>query len=151
MSDNKSRIPEPAYPYRHAIDVQLRFNDVDMFGHVNNSVYLQFFDLGKLRYFEAALGKDFARSGLAVVIVNINCDFFSPAFLDEPLQVLTTVTHIGDKSLVLEQRIVNSATGDVKCLGRTTMAGFNPKTLKSEAIPAESRKSLEQYEGRQLG
>lgn len=140
------RIPQPLRPFRHTLDVQLRFNDVDMFGHVNNSVYLQFFDLGKLHYFEAALGKDFANSGLAIVIVNINCDFFSPSFLDEPLAVMTQTVHIGEKSLTLEQRIVNTANGDVKCMARTVMAGFDPNTLMSAPIPDFAKAALQRFD-----
>ena len=28
--------------YRHVLPLQIRFNDVDKFGHVNNTVYFQF-------------------------------------------------------------------------------------------------------------
>lgn len=145
MSSNP-RIPAPSHPFRHRLPVQLRFNDVDMFGHVNNTVYLQFFDLGKLRYFEEVLGADFDKSGLAVVVVNINCDFYEPSFLNEKLEVMTQTTHIGEKSITLEQRVVNSTTGAVKCLCRTVMAGFDPKTLQSASIPDQHRKAIEAYE-----
>ncbi len=145
MSD-KSRIPAPSHPFRHRLPVQLRFNDVDMFGHVNNTVYLQFFDLGKLRYFEEVLGADFDKSGLAVVVVNINCDFFEPSFLKEGLEVMTQTVHIGDKSITLEQRVVTRDTGAVKCLCRTVMAGFDPTTLQSAPIPDRHRSAIEAYE-----
>ncbi len=54
MSDN-SRIPEAGFPFNHRLELQIRFNDIDMFGHLNNSVYLQFFDLGKMNYFNTVL------------------------------------------------------------------------------------------------
>ena len=149
MSQN-SRIPEAEFPFRHHIDIQLRFNDVDMFGHVNNSVYLQFFDLGKLNYFNEALGKDFMKSGLQVVIANINCNFYSPTFIHEKIEVLTAMKRIGDRSLTLEQRIVNKDSGDVKCIATTIMAGFDPKTMKSAVIPDEPRRLFGEYEGRDL-
>lgn len=145
-----SRIPEAEFPFRHHIDLQLRFNDVDMFGHVNNSVYLQFFDLGKLNYFNTALGEDFMKTGLQVVIANINCNFYSPTFINEKLQVLTTIKHIGEKSLTLEQRIVNKENGDVKCIATTIMAGFDPKTMKSAPIFDDPRHKFEEYEGRKF-
>lgn len=144
----KSRIPEAEFTFRHHVDLQLRFNDVDMFGHVNNSIYLQFFDLGKLRYFNTALGQDFMKSGLQVVIANIDCNFYAPTFLHEKIEVLTAMKHIGEKSLTLEQRIVNKDTGDVKCIATTIMAGFDPKTMKSAVIPDEPRRLFEEYEGR---
>ncbi len=147
---NNSRIPEAKFPFRHRLDLQLRFNDVDMFGHINNSVYLQFFDLGKLRYFNDVLGKDFMKSGLQVVIVNINCNFYAPTFINEHIEVLTTIKSIGEKSLTLEQRIVSKDNGDVKCIATTIMAGYDPKTLKSAAIPDEPRMMFEKYENRKF-
>ncbi len=65
------RVTQPAFPYKHQFDVQLRFNDVDLFGHVNNSVYLQFFDLAKYNYFCAVMDEGFEIKDVALVLVNI--------------------------------------------------------------------------------
>ena len=43
-------IPEAKFEFHHRTPVQTRFNDVDMFGHLNNSVYMQFADLAKMHY-----------------------------------------------------------------------------------------------------
>ena len=37
--------------FRHILPIQIRFNDVDKFGHVNNTVYFQFYDTAKTDYF----------------------------------------------------------------------------------------------------
>ena len=42
--------------FKHSVPVQLRFNDADALGHVNNSVYFTFYDLGKTEYFKAVRG-----------------------------------------------------------------------------------------------
>lgn len=143
---NNPRIPEPQFPYRHKLDVQLRFNDIDMLGHVNNSVYIEFFDLGKLTYFQKSLGPDCMKANPQVVVVNINCNFFAPSFLGEPLQVLTAMVNIGEKSLRLEQRIVNTATGEVKCMALTTMACVDLKTMTPVAVPADKIAAFEEFE-----
>ena len=114
--------------FRHHMPLQMRFNDIDMLGHLNNSVYLTFMDLAKTRYFQAALGDKLRWGEIGVVIVNINCDFFEPSYFNEPLQVWTAITHIGHRSFTIEQRIVNPGTGHTKCIGRTTLAGFDPAT-----------------------
>lgn len=142
------RIPQPIFPYRHKMPAQLRFNDVDMFGHVNNTVYLEFFDLAKLAYFRAVMGAEFNAHSIALVVVNINCDFFSPTFIDETLEVLTTTVKVGEKSVVLDQRIVNPATSDVKCRCTTVMAGFDIKTGQSAPVSQSWRDHLEAYEQR---
>ena len=147
---NNPRVPEPEFPFRHLIPLQIRFNDIDMLGHLNNGVYLTFFDLGKARYFQEVFPQKIEWRKINIVVVNINCDFYAPTFIDEKIAVVTTVTHVGEKSLRLEQRIVNPESGEVKCLGRTTMAGINLATGKSAPLEPEWVAALEEYEGRGL-
>ncbi|MDE6490874.1 MAG: acyl-CoA thioesterase [Muribaculaceae bacterium] len=146
----KPRISEPEHPFRHRLPVQVRFSDIDMLGHLNNSVYLQFFDLGKIAYFTAASPTPIDWKKVNVVVVNINCDFTAQARITEPLEVLTQVSSIGEKSFRLDQRVVNAATGEVKCAGRTVMAGFDIATGASAPIAAEWIDAFNAYEGREL-
>lgn len=145
---SQQRVPESPVPFLHIFPVQLRFNDVDMLGHVNNNVYLQLFDAAKYDYFRSVMGEGFDIRRLALVVVNINCDFYEPAYLDESLQVMTATERIGDKSLTLLQRIVNADNGHVKCQARTVMAAFDPHTLTSASVDADSRARVAAYEKR---
>ena len=36
--------------YRHVMPVQIRFSDVDQYGHMNNSSYFSIYDLAKTSY-----------------------------------------------------------------------------------------------------
>lgn len=146
---SKQIVPEPPYPYRHRIPVQMRFNDIDIFGHLNNSVYLQFMDLGKAEYFRQFMpGGRLDAESLGLVIANVNIDFVAPALLNESLEVLTAVASIGCKSLVLDQRVVESGTDAVKAVAKVTMVCYNPKTGATEAISPDWRLKISTYEGR---
>lgn len=129
-----AKVPEAEGPFYHRTDIQPRFGDYDMLGHMNNSVYLQLLDLAKVSYFEAAMGGPLQTKGEVVVIVNVNISFFSPAFPGEPLCVITRCMRLGERSFTLEQRVVNPSTGDVKCIATTVMAGFNTITNEGCAI-----------------
>ena len=144
------RVPEASQPYRHITPVQLRFNDIDMLGHINNNAYLEFMDLGKTSYFNTVKPELVNWKNINAVIVNINCDFFSPGYIKESLAVLTTVTSISQRSLKMEQRIINVETGDVKCIGRTVMAGFDPKTAQGAPIDSECVKAICKHEEKEL-
>ncbi|MDE6134287.1 MAG: acyl-CoA thioesterase [Muribaculaceae bacterium] len=146
----ESRIPAAEYEFRHRQDVQLRFNDADLFGHVNNTVYLQFFDLAKVAYFSTLLDGRIDWKAFGLVVANINCDFFAPAYLDESLQVLTSVAALGNKSLVLEQRLTDKATGSVKAIARTTMVNLNLRTGATEPISDEWRQRISRFEQREF-
>lgn len=143
------KVPGPEVAFHHAIDAQLRFNDVDIFGHINNSVYLQLLDLAKVRYFEAVLGGPVDWHDATVVVVNINASFYSPGYFDEPLTVATAVGKMSEHSFILEQRIYNRATGDVKCAAKTVMAGFDPQTATGIAVPEKWVNALLNFENRQ--
>ncbi|MDE6109742.1 MAG: acyl-CoA thioesterase [Muribaculaceae bacterium] len=142
-------VPQPTFTFRHRTPVQLRFLDIDPMGHVNNSIYFQLMDLAKVQYF-TALGGVFDGKAESLVIVNINCNFYSPAYLKEPIEVLTGIESIGDKSLRLEQRVVNATTGDVKCVCHTIMAGFDPVNVRSVPISDEWHAKISAFEGRDL-
>lgn len=42
--------------FRHTMPVQIRFSDVDQFGHMNNSVYFSLYDLAKTTYIKMCWG-----------------------------------------------------------------------------------------------
>ncbi len=147
---HNKRVPTPRVPFRHSVDLQTRFNDADMLGHLNNTVYLSFMDLGKTRYFTDVMGGDIDWRHIDVVVVHIECDYFAPAFLDEPLAVATTVVRVGEHSFTLEQRIYNTVTGQVKCVGTTVMAGFDPATGTSLPISPDWVDAVSAYEQRPL-
>lgn len=147
---SQSRVPAAPYEFRHRQPVQIRFNDIDMLGHLNNSVYIQLMDLGKANYFHQFIEGRLDHDKLAIVVANINCDFHAPAYLEERLEVLTAVETISEKSLRLEQRVINADTGDVKCRAITTMVNIDPHTGRAVDITAEWRARLSEYEQREL-
>jgi len=60
--------------FHHVLPLQIRFNDVDKFGHVNNTVYFQFYDTAKTDYIASVCkGVDWER--LAIVVVKIDAEF----------------------------------------------------------------------------
>lgn len=149
-SSSNPRVPVPEFPFRHEVPLQIRFNDIDLLGHLNNAVYIQFFDLGKSRYFQDVMPEGVDWRHINIVVANINCDFFAPTYITEPIAVLTTITHMGEKSFALEQRIVNSDNGEVKCIAKTIMVGFDMTTGKSAPIDPKWVEALEKYEQRKL-
>lgn len=137
----------PEINFHHRMGVQIRFNDIDMFGHLNNSVYIQFFDMGKYAYFRQFMTDTFGSEPTAPVVANINCDFLEPAKIDERLEVLTAITEIADSSMVLQQRIISS-TGHVKCTARTIMVNIDLATGRPTTVSDEWRKKITDYENR---
>lgn len=132
--------------FRHTLPVQIRFSDVDQFGHVNNSVYFSLYDLAKTTYVNEVMGHlDWNK--MAIVVANINADFLVPVFFNEHLAIETRVTHLGHKSFTLEQRAVNPDDGVVKCVCTTVMVAYDVKNREPILIPDDYRDAVANYEG----
>ena len=139
---------EAQYPFKRSTSVQLRFNDIDALGHVNNSVYFQFFDLAKTEYFKGLnVQADIDWRRPTVIIANVNCSFLSPTLFNEPVEVLTQCARLGNKSLTLLQHLVNSETREVKATCATVMVNMDPETNQPSPIPAVWRDAIVAFEG----
>ncbi|HNX87487.1 MAG TPA: thioesterase family protein [Paludibacteraceae bacterium] len=134
--------------FKHTIPIQLRFNDFDALGHVNNSVYFSFYDLGKTEYFREVIPEMISNQEVGVVIANIQVSFLLPVFPGENVAVQTAVTEIGNKSFKLLQQLIDCETNEVKCICDTVMVGYDAKTKVTRTISDEWRKAINDYEGR---
>ncbi len=144
------RVPEAPYPFRHSMPLQTRFTDFDMLGHLNNNVYMAFMDMAKADYFTRVIGGSVDWRDPGVVVANTNVDYFAPVFPREPIEVVTTVTRLGQKSIHLDQRILDAETGETMCMATTVMVGFDITTGHSRPIDPQWIEALENYEQRPL-
>ena len=136
--------------FRHTLPLQLRFNDIDLLGHVNNSVYFSFYDLGKARYFETVKAQNIDWKKADVVVANVNADFLSPIYPGEPIAVQTCTVEIGNRSFKLLQQIVNTETGQIKGVCHTVMVGFDITAGRAAPISDEWKEALCRFEGKEL-
>ena len=119
-------------------NIQIRFNDVDQMGHVNNAVIMEYFDLGKDAFFSSH-GVPPTKGDFTIMVVHYEVDFKAQIRYHDQIEVTTEVEKIGNKSLTVMQRVVNTETGVVCVECRTVMAGYRRSTSSSEVIPPEVR------------
>ena len=97
---------------KYSTKIQIRFNDIDLAGHVYNAKYQEFFDLGRVDYFNEVLDKSISWTGIGLVIASVTVDYKNPVYLEDKVEVVSNVVAIGDKSLEMFQHIFkNGQTG----------------------------------------
>ncbi len=137
--------------FKASLPIQIRFNDIDALGHINNNSYFSYFDLGKTDYFETIKGSSIIdwTDGL-IVIARIEIDFFSPIYYRETIAVDSKVISLGDKSGVFLQQIRNTKNGEIKCRCKSIFVAYNADTQSSMHIPEIWRNAISEYEGIEL-
>ena len=124
----------------------MRFNDIDILGHLNNTVYFSFFDTGKAYYLEAVNGGKMNWQRVESVIANVDCAFISSVYFGEPVEICTRCEHLGSKSFTLLQMILNKDTREIKCICRTVMVAYDPDARRTTPLPGHWRKGITDYE-----
>jgi acyl-CoA thioester hydrolase len=123
--------------------VQIRFNDVDIVGHVNNAVYLEYFDHAKMTFFNEVLGNKADWNKTGFVLAHISVDYHKPVFLDDKVEIHTRLSHIGNKSLNLIQEVIDPLNSEIKCTSNSVMVCFDYIQKEPIVLPASWKKCLE--------
>ena len=123
--------------------IQIRFNDIDLLGHVNNVMYGHYFDMARYDFMMQKLGGivDLRSSRFIFIMVHTEYDFLQPSFMQEKLHVKTSLLHIGDKSIRLKQQVTDD-TGVVRVNCISVMSTYDKETCKSFEITPEWRQAL---------
>ncbi len=145
---NKENLQPENDTYKFRLKVQIRFSDLDALNHVNNSFQAQYYDLGRINYFETVMGRQLNWSEVLVVIVNTDTNFFTPIVQGDDLYVETKLVRFGNKSMVTHQRLI-TAEGVVKGTCKTILAGFNSRTNSSAPIDEDFKRRFLEYEAAQ--
>ena len=119
-------------------------------GHVNNATIQEYFDLGRMYYLRQVFGDRLFNRADTLIIASIATDFAVPVLLHDQVAVKTAVVHIGNKSLKMEQHLVDSINDTIKASCRSVMVGVNKEAGKATPIVQEWRDALGQMEKRVL-
>ena len=142
--DSYMEIPSLAL-FPHKMEAQLRFNDIDILGHLNNTVYFSLYDMGKARFLEASGLRRKGDSRPDTVIADIHCTYMKPIHFDDSIFVATRCSHIGEKSYVLEQMLVDDK-GEVYSICRTVMVHLDAETGLPAPLTDEHIALIKRYD-----
>ena len=145
MSDSASpppiREPRTAYPYFQ--QVQTRWMDNDMYGHVNNCVYYAWFDSVITEFLIRDCGLDIhSPEALALYAVESSCRFHRSLSFPEPVDLGLRVGNLGTTSARFEVALFRKAEDTAAASGHFTVVFVNRSHNKPAPIPAEIRIAL---------
>lgn len=138
--------------YKHVIPIQVRFNDVDRLNHVNNSCYLSYFELGRVKYFNHVFKGVINWDKSGFVLARTEIDHVIPIYLNDEVRCYTRVIEIGTKSLTIENTVTKSENGTetVCAKGIGILVAFDYVNRCSIELPELWRNLIKSHEGTSL-
>jgi acyl-CoA thioester hydrolase len=120
--------------------IEIRWRDLDGFGHVNNSTYLTYLEEARDQHLTDVLGDAVHRT----VIRRLEIDFVSGLTQDDDyVDVDVRLTGVGTSSVTLEERIVSVLDGRVAATARTVMVHTDDSRTASAPWPDASRDAID--------
>jgi acyl-CoA thioester hydrolase len=121
--------------------INVRYSDLDVMGHVNNSVYLTYFEMARVHYFGESLGRDWDWKRDGIILVKNEVEYLLPIMLHDNPEITVSTAHIGTKSFTLDYKVM---VADKLCsTGSSTLVAFDSLINSSVLIPESMRKMLE--------
>jgi acyl-CoA thioester hydrolase len=128
-----------SYPY--TLPLRVSFRDLDALGHVNNAVYLTYFEHARVGYGLQLVGGA-TPTDLAFIVAEATVTYLKPAYYDDQLEVGVRVSEIGTKSFVMEYSVRRAATNQQLARGRTVQVWYSYGAQRSEPVPASFREAV---------
>jgi acyl-CoA thioester hydrolase len=133
--------------FRHRTRVEVRFRDIDAFGHVNNAVVSSYVEQARVRYLVDVLDVD-PVGRMPLILANINIDYLSPILFDDAVEIGSRVDWLGSSSVAMSH-LVKAAERE---LARSTsvLVVYDYQQARPMPVPDDWREAFIAHEGRPL-
>ena len=135
-----------AITFNYTYPIQIRLSDLDPLGHVNNGVQFFYYDLGRIHYLETLVGSPISWITIDMVVVHTACDFMHSIRDKEHIAVQTKITELGNKSVRMIQRIINTDNQEIKGTCFTILSGFDRENDCSKVISEAFKQKARVFE-----
>ena len=124
--------------------VRPRFGDMDLLGHINNTVPVVWFELARnpiIEIFDPNL--ELRRETFTLIMAHTDYDYISPLYFQHEVEIKTWIKRIGTKSFTSYHEAWQQGRLCVK--GSAVMVHYDFNAEKSTPIPEDKKKLLAQH------
>lgn len=120
---------------------------IDIVGHVNNIIYIQWMENGRMKFLEAIglpISEITHNEGIVPILTDTKITYKKPFFINNTVKIEMWISKLNNASAIMEFRFYNekdelSATGQQKGLF------INRKTMRPARLSEVHRKAFEMY------
>lgn len=123
-------------PYRAEVDV--RFQDLDAVGHVNNAVYATYCEQARVDFFEDVIG--LRSTDISIVLASLELQYRRPVEGTGTVSVELDVPEVGNSSFTMTYELTYE--GEVVATGESVQVVVDPETRESVRVPDEWREAV---------
>lgn len=128
--------------FKYFIDLNTRWADNDIYGHVNNVMYYSYFDTTANRYLIEQGGLDIHSGNIIGLVVDSGCSYFAPVAFPDLLEGGLSIAKLGNSSVRYDIAIFKKGEQTAVAQGHFVHVFVDRDTRQSVAIPQPLKEAL---------
>ncbi|MEA2403895.1 MAG: acyl-CoA thioester hydrolase [Thermoleophilaceae bacterium] len=129
--------------YAHLLEIPTRWNDNDVYGHVNNVEYYAYFDTVINKWLIAEGGLDIHRGDVIGVCVESHCEYKAGFEFPETIEACLRVGKLGGSSVRYELGLFSQGADEPAATGHFVHVFVDRESRRPTEMPERLRDSLE--------
>lgn len=131
--------------YGYFVDITTRWQDNDIYGHVNNVVYYSYFDTAANHLLIHEGGLDIQAATIIGVVAESQCRYFAGVEYPDLLEAGVRVEHLGNRSVRYGIAIFRKGEAEARAAGFFVHVFVERGSMRPVAIPERLREALSRY------
>lgn len=134
-------------PFHFHVDIKPRFVDLDVYGHVNNAVYLTYLEEARVAYCNRVDVFLPDRGDIGFVVSAVSLKYKAPLCLDETIRVKIRAENFKSRSFEFVYRLQSLERKRVAAFGRTEHFCWDIAAGRPVHFPPEFLSRMKEFEG----
>ena len=135
--------PRGRAKYRHFTRIAMRWADNDVYGHVNNTVYYEWFDTAVNQWLVGEGLLDIQQGDPIGLVVETSCVYFAPLTFPGDIEVGISVERLGTSSVTYRLGVFGAGIDEPAAQGQFTHVYVSRETRRPVPLPDAWRTRLE--------
>ncbi len=135
--------PEPRSAYKVFRAIGTRWEDNDIYGHVNNVVYYSWFDTAVNGYLIEQGALDIHQGATIGLVIETQCNYFAPLAFPQAVEAGLRVAHVGTSSVRYEVGIFAAGQDQAAACGHFIHVYVDAVTRRPVPLPDPLKHTLE--------
>lgn len=128
--------------FNFSIDINIRFSETDMFGHVNNVSPFIYFEEARIEFLKhVGLFPDKQLGNTIPIVADLQCNYIEQIFFGETIKLYVKTNFVGNSSIDIHYLGVKE-NGNICLTGRGNMVNIDASSGKSVPLTGEQKEKL---------
>ena len=147
----EKEVPSLVAGYPTVVEIPVAWGEMDAFGHVNNIVYLRYFESARIAYFAALeILEVMTATGIGPILAETRCRYKFPLAYPDTVAVGARVAELAVDRFLMHYRVVSHRHGRVAAEGDGRIVFYDYNAKAKASLPAKIVARIREREGADL-